>query len=166
MAEFSAKRVTRTYIQNVKAPPEQIFTLLCPVRQAEWLDGWEYEMVFSKSGFAEEGCVFKSRSIGEKDAVWVISKHDADSFDIEFVRVTPQRWIGKVYMELERRPGFTNVYVTYRFTALNEEGNDFIQGYTEKHFISFMKWWELSINYFLKYRKKLKKPRPRRTAGQ
>ena len=37
MADFQGKRVTREYIQTNCAPPERVFPLLCPVREAEWV---------------------------------------------------------------------------------------------------------------------------------
>jgi hypothetical protein len=38
---FTAKRVTHTYTQKLDATPERVFPLLCPVREAEWADGWQ-----------------------------------------------------------------------------------------------------------------------------
>jgi hypothetical protein len=33
--DFTANRVTRTYCQTINTTPEQVFPLLCPVREAE-----------------------------------------------------------------------------------------------------------------------------------
>jgi len=35
--------VPRRYAQNIHAPPQAVFPLLCPVREGEWLDGWAEE---------------------------------------------------------------------------------------------------------------------------
>ena len=35
------KRVTRTYTQQLVAEPSAVFPLLCPVREADWIDGWD-----------------------------------------------------------------------------------------------------------------------------
>ena len=37
---------------------EQRFPLLCPVREREWLAGWNPTIVHTKSGVAEPGCGF------------------------------------------------------------------------------------------------------------
>lgn len=34
-------RVSRTYTQQLCAEPEEVFPLLCPVREADWIEGWE-----------------------------------------------------------------------------------------------------------------------------
>jgi len=54
-AEFKAKRNTYSYRQIIHARPDVVFPLLCPVREAEWLDGWDYKMIYSESGVVEEG---------------------------------------------------------------------------------------------------------------
>jgi hypothetical protein len=64
---FKAKRVTRNCVQTIKAAPSEVHALICPVKEAEWLDGWDYDLIFSQSGFAEAGCVFISRSEGAKE---------------------------------------------------------------------------------------------------
>jgi hypothetical protein len=50
--------VTRTFTQQLVAEPSKVFPLLCPVREADWLDGWDPLVVFSQSGVAEPDCVF------------------------------------------------------------------------------------------------------------
>ena len=37
MPGFEAKRVRLEYTQTNDAPPNRVFPLLCPVREAEWL---------------------------------------------------------------------------------------------------------------------------------
>jgi len=38
---FKAKRITRQYSQNINATADKVHELICPVREAEWLDGWD-----------------------------------------------------------------------------------------------------------------------------
>jgi hypothetical protein len=54
-------RVTRTYTQRLQAPPERVFPLLCPVREADWLERWDPAFVVTASGFVEPDCVFVTR---------------------------------------------------------------------------------------------------------
>src|SRR2546427_13050450 len=44
----SARRVTHEYTQTNDAPPEIVFPLLCPVREADWVPGWQYKMISFK----------------------------------------------------------------------------------------------------------------------
>jgi hypothetical protein len=58
MSEFSARRRVHQHIQTNDAPPETVFPLLCPVREAEWVPEWKFKTIYSQSGVAEDGCVF------------------------------------------------------------------------------------------------------------
>jgi hypothetical protein len=80
-------RAVRSYTQQVVAPPHIVFPLLCPVREAEWANGWDPIQVWSASGFVEEDCVFTTP--GEPAAVWVVTQLDSDRFFVEMVKVTP-----------------------------------------------------------------------------
>lgn len=54
--------------------PERIFPLLCPVLEYDWVPGWECELVYTESGVAESGAVFRTER--ERDGgldTWVVS---------------------------------------------------------------------------------------------
>ena len=51
-------RVTHTYKQRLHGAMSKVFPLLCPVREAEWIDGWNPIVVLTQSGYAEQDCVF------------------------------------------------------------------------------------------------------------
>lgn len=51
-------RVTRSYTQRLVAAPSVVFPLLCPVREADWIEGWDPISVVTGSGAAEPDCVF------------------------------------------------------------------------------------------------------------
>jgi hypothetical protein len=57
MRPVDSGRIIRSYTQHIEARPEDVFPLLCPVREADWLAGWMdgLEMVHSGSGLAEDG---------------------------------------------------------------------------------------------------------------
>ena len=156
---FKAKHITRSYEQTINADPVRVFDLLCPVREAEWLDGWDYSLLYSKSGFAEEGCIFLSRQEGEEDTIWMITRRDVKNHEIEFVRTTPESRIARLTITV-RQNGEDNsqVNITYDITALCEEGNKFLEAFTRDNFEAGMKFWEKSMNYYLKTGKRLKHP--------
>ena len=87
-SSFTARRTTKTYRQTINATPEKVFPLLCPIREAEWLDGWQYAMIYSESGLIEDGAVFSTPHAGEADTVWIVTKHDPRKREIEFARFT------------------------------------------------------------------------------
>ena len=148
---FKAKRVTRSYIQTINAEPFMVHALICPVKEAEWLDGWDYDLIFSQSGFAEAGCVFISRSKGERDTIWMITRRDDQNYETEFTRITPQSRIGCLTVRIEDGGNHTSrMHIAYTFTALTEKGNRFIENFTEENFVKDMKFWEATLNQYLK----------------
>ena len=153
---FIAKRVTKSCQQKINAASSTVFSLLCPVREAEWLSGWDYELIYSVSGVAEEGCVFTSNQKGEKDTIWLITKRDEGHKEIEFARITPESRVAKLNISVaDADDGTSLVNITYVFTALNESGNKFIEALTEAKFNENMKFWENSMNHFIKTGKQL-----------
>ena len=155
---FTAKRIIRNYCQTISAPPDVVFPLLCPVREAEWLDGWEYEMIHSESGLAEEGCVFSTPGDGEADTTWVISRHDKEKQLVEFVRFTPnsRTCVLKVAVTPKGKDK-SNVEISYTYTGLTADGNAWIDNFTEDTFLGAVKFWESSMNHFLETGERLEK---------
>jgi hypothetical protein len=153
---FKAKHITRSYEQTINAAPSKVFDLLCPVKEAEWLDGWDYTLLYSKSGLAEDGCVFLSRQEGEKDTIWMITKRDVQNREIEFVRMTPESGIARLTISVDEKEAMVSkVVITYVITSLCEKGNQFLTVFTEEKFTEAMQFWEKSMNYYLETGDKL-----------
>jgi hypothetical protein len=149
-SEFTGRRITRSYRQTINAPPGVVFPLLCPVREAEWLDGWKYEMIHSESGLAEEGCVFTTPGDGEEDTVWIVSRYHRENHFIQFTRFTPgsRTCVLKVAVTPKGSTD-SNVDITYTYTGITDDGNAWIDNFTEETFLEAVKFWERSMNYFL-----------------
>ena len=73
MSAFAARRVSHEYTQTNDAPPEKVFPLLCPVREADWVPGWQYRLIYSDSGCAEDGCVFATPNDTGPETIWMAS---------------------------------------------------------------------------------------------
>ena len=148
---FESKRVTRNYRQTINATPEVIFPLICPVKEAEWLDDWDYKMIYSISGVAELGAVFTTSFWEDTEQIWIITKHDPIKNEVEFARVVPGLVTSVLDVNiLPKDEQSSYVDITYTYTSLTEKGNNFIDNkYTEEFFVENMKEWEDSMNYFL-----------------
>ena len=156
--KFSPERMTREYQQTIHTTPEKIFPLLCPVREADWLDGWQYNMIYSKSGLVEEGAVFSTPCEGEEDTVWVVTKHDPKTYLIEFVRFTHRSRTCVLKVAVKSKDGNSSyVDVSYTYTGITPEGNDFLNHFTEDAFLGAVIFWEKSMNYFLETGERLTK---------
>ena len=152
-------RVIRTYTQRIEAPPDEVFPLLCPVREAEWLDGWTYEMVYSDSGFAEKGCVFKTQPPGAPETIWMISQHDPQERVVEFVRFTTGLVATRLQIHIQaNQDGTSSVHISYTFTPISDEGIAFVmRHHSEEEFRRAMAWWELSMNHYVKTGERLRR---------
>jgi hypothetical protein len=155
--DFEAKRIRRHYCQTINSTPDIIFPLLCPVREAEWLDGWGYQMLYSQTGVAELGAVFSTSFEREQDTIWIITKHDALKHELEFARVTPNSRTSTLTITVRSKDiDSSYVDIAYTYTGITPAGNQFIDGYSEEVFWNMVTFWERSMNYFLVNGKMLK----------
>jgi len=154
----NARRITRRYTQSISATPGEIFPLLDPVREREWLEGWDCTMIYSDSGVGEPGCIFKTQNPDGSETIWTITKRDEDSSEIEFLMVTPGSRVGQLHIRLEGSGDrSTKTHIAYTFTSLGADGDRFIEEYTPDLFESRMQWWEKSMNHFLLTGEQLRK---------
>jgi hypothetical protein len=150
MAEFRGQRVAHEYTQTNEAPPEKVFPLLCPVRESEWVPGWQYRLIYSKSGFAEAGCVFTTPNDDGIETTWTVTEYDPAKFHITFSWVDPGMMTAQIGIALtEKSDGKTSARIRYTYTGLSPEGNQKIASYDKKWFENKMQGWEAAINSYL-----------------
>lgn len=141
-------RVTRTYTQHLSGTPAQIFPLLCPTREAEWIEGWDPLLVISDSGVAEADCVFVTAATPH-DAVWFISRHEPEHGFIEMLKLTPEVTVCRLRIQLSPAAAGTDATVTYSHTSLGPEGDRFVAEFSEQFYVQFMRDWESRLNHYL-----------------
>ena len=151
MSTFNAKRITRSYTQRIMATPDKVFPLLCPVREKDWADGWEYNLVYSDSGVAEPDCVFTTPHGDMPETIWIVTRHEPENLYVEFLNVTPGVRVVKAQIQLEdNRDGTTAAQITYSYTGLSDRGNALIDRITDDHFKHEMIAWEHAMNHYLR----------------
>ncbi len=143
-------RATRTYTQHLVGPPEAVFPLLCPVRETDWIDGWDPPLVVSLSGVAEPDCVFTTEST-PMDAVWYITRHEPSNGFVEMLKITPNVTACRLSIQLRAAPGGSEADITYCHTSLSAEGDAFVASFTESYYQNFMQEWESRINHYLSH---------------
>ena len=147
---FESRRVVRAYRQTIEAPPDVVFPLLCPVREADWLDGWAYTMVYSASGLVEDGAVFTTANPGEEDTVWIVTRHDRGAGLVEFTRFTPGSRTCVLRIAVSQYgDARSHVDVSFAYTSIARSGNEFLGEWTENAFLAALVFWEKSMNHFL-----------------
>ena len=143
-------RVERSYVQKLRGKPGSVFPLLCPVREAEWAEGWDPLTVYTLSGFAESDCVFTTGE-HDPDSIWVITDYDRKRHRLEIVKVTPGMTVGRIRIDLcENDTGGTDAAVSYMYTAIGPDGEQFVRAYSEEFFKQFMQYSEAALNDFLR----------------
>ena len=141
-------RVTHTYTQHLVAPPAAVFPLLCPVREANWIDGWNPLLVLSHTGLAEPDCVFVTDS-RPYDAVWFITRHEPERGFVEMIKVTPDVTACKLTIQVRAAGAGSEADVTYSHTSLGPQGDLFVASFTAEFYVQFMREWEDRMNHYL-----------------
>jgi len=139
------KRIVRDYTIHISATPDRIFPLLCPVREYEWIETWKCEMIYSKSGFAELGCIFKTRHAGDDaDDYWTVVKYEPGR-EIEFVVTSNLRIMLYRFVLIPEGNDRTKIFVEQVATALDEKSESRIE---DTGFTLHMKILEIMLEHF------------------
>ena len=146
-------RKKHSYVQQVSAPPERVFPLLCPVLEAEWVPGWLPEKVISRSGVCEDECVFITPPEAPSEpesSIWIVTKHDLENLCLEMYKVTPGHTVSKLEISLAgNSSNGTAATVSYELTAIGTSGEEFLEEFTEEWYEHFMLEWETQLNHYL-----------------
>jgi hypothetical protein len=151
MAEFRGARVLHHYTQTNHAPPEKVFPLLCPVREADWVPDWKYRLIYSQSGVAELGCVFTTPNDDGSESTWMCSEFDPARFRIGYNWITPGLVACQIQIQLEAGFGSTTrAHIQYAYTGLSPAGNKEVERFNSEWFRAKMEGWENAINHYLR----------------
>jgi hypothetical protein len=120
------------------APPDRVFPLLCPVREADWIPGWQAEVLHSASGVAELGCVFRTVDGDGTRRTWTVTRHEAEAGRLQFVQFIPDRAVLRLDLALEPRPGGCLLRWTYTVAALAAGPDALFEAYGEAAFAARM----------------------------
>jgi hypothetical protein len=138
-------------MQTNDGSPEAVFPLLCPVREAAWVPDWQYRMIYSQSGVAEDGCVFATPNDAGPETIWTVTDYDPALFRIAFAWVQPGMLATQLRIALAPAAGGkTGARIRYVYTALSPEGNAVLDRYTPEWFRTKMRSWEVAINHYLR----------------
>lgn len=152
---FQPKRIQRSATIVVKTTIDKAFPLFGPVREREWAEGWEPQIIYSTHPEWEEHMIFTTngKHSNEDRYLWVVSQFKPSEYFIEYTVSTSQRvWFITVRCMPDSEN--TRVSVTYTYTGLTEEGNQLNQSAMARMFAHNLKDWEEEINQYLASGKK------------
>ena len=135
---FQAIRIISSHKEKIKASPQQIYPLLCPIQEYKWIDKWQCEMVYSDSGVIENNCIFKEERTGpllfglKVPTYWIVSLYDPENFRIQFVLFTGDMIVSKLDVEVkDLGNGVSSIKWSFTITSLNKEANRYIDANTK-----------------------------------
>ena len=155
----SPNRLTRSYTQHLRGSQSEVFPLLCPVRECEWVNGWDPDLVLTRSGVAELECVFVT-SAQPSNAVWMVTRYEPEAGRIELVKLIPDVVVARISIQLTDAAEGSTAAISYSYTSLGTLGNLVLNEFTEDDFTSFMETWEAELNHFLATGEKLQRDKP------
>lgn len=147
------KRIKK-HLMKIDACPEVVFPLLCPVREAEWIDGWSCEMIHSESGLAEAGCVFKTNREPENEAYWIMTRYNSP-YEAEYVRFVTGKMFVALSFILSKTEYGTAMETTYTFTGVTEAGNAFVDKVVPQYIELALNHLEASLDHYVNTGEKL-----------
>ena len=137
--------------QRVNATPEEVFGLLCPVREFDWIPAWDCNVIYTESGLAEIGCVFQTDrpSDGGLDT-WVVSRYEPPQ-RISFVRVNPLRTMIYDIELTSEDDGTTTLEWVQQITALSAAGDRHLEEMKAEDFSAMIRGAERLLKHYLEH---------------
>lgn len=121
------KRKIQEFSGTFETTPEIIFPLLCPAREADWIPGWDSELVYTKSGYAEDKCVFRTTKANYTgEGLWTFTGFKLNEY-IEFVRFQQDILLHCKISLIQNEDDTTTANWKTISTALSEKGNKAIE---------------------------------------
>jgi hypothetical protein len=145
-SEPKYKRKVYEFFGTFEATPEKIFPLLCPAREADWIPGWDAELIYTNSGYAEDKCVFRTnKSNPASEGLWMFTGFKVNEY-VEFVKFKKDILIHSEINLTPNEDGTTTTTWKTISTALSEEGNKEIEKISENNHNTIIQ----VMDYYLK----------------
>jgi len=145
MTTTDAVRVLFDTTLTFDGTPDEVFPLLCPVREYAWIPDWSCTMIHSTSGVAELGCVFTR----ERDETWITTLYEPPR-RIEYTIVTPRAVRTLAFRLTPAGGATTTAEVVTTATALSPAGEADVLGWTPADQQALWTLREAQANHFLR----------------
>ena len=126
--DVSFKRKVLTFGREFSAAPHVVFKQLCPSREADWINGWTVELIYSETGYAEPLCIFrtpKSNSLGA--GLWILTRVEPNKIVEATMFREEDEVLEHMKPELMDLGDRCQVTWTIAMTALSEKGNSVVE---------------------------------------
>jgi hypothetical protein len=122
------KRRIQAYTRRFDAPAAVVYEQLCPTREADWMDGWVADLIYTESGYSEPDCVLSTPDTNLLGAgLWMITETRCPTFH-SFVVFRDDGVVGHCTIELRANPN-ESCDTRWRlvFTATTEDANAIVE---------------------------------------
>ena len=141
------------YIEDfqISQPVETLFPLFSAEGEKHWVPGWDYKNIMGATDLHEDYIfITENHDHAASDAIWLVKKHDPDTYFVEFYKVEPEEKVGIISVKCNSiSSSETNVSVSYEYIALGEKGREFVANFTSKEYKEFIgEWKQLLEKYF------------------
>jgi hypothetical protein len=147
---FKAAQLRREGIIHVKASIEEVFPLLCPKREEEWIPGWECETIWSTSGTNEDGAIFRTTKPYGTELYWTTLQYDIKAGVVDFLITAPHLFMLRYPITVRRGgDGLLTITFSQSFTSVSEEGSVLLSRYQGEDFPSRLAALEGFMSHYL-----------------
>lgn len=151
--ESKYKREIREFNGTVETTPDKIFPLLCPAREADWIPGWDADLIYTSSGYAEDKCIFRTnKSSSGGEGLWIFTGFKLNEY-VEYVKFKKDTLLHSKINLTPNDDGTTTATWKTISTALSEDGNKEIENASAKNHNAIIH----VMDYYLKNGKMISK---------
>lgn len=117
------KRKFLQYGGTFETTMDELFPLFCPTREADWIPGWNAELLYTESGYAEEKALFRTPvSSHTGEGLWTITDLRPNEL-LEFLTYQDDLLTFCRLNVIDNGDGTITTTWNTTFTALSEKGN-------------------------------------------
>ncbi len=128
-----------------KASPGDVFPLLCPAREADWIPGWTAKVLHSTTGLAEDKCVFETdeRCVAGP-GLWTFTGFEENE-SVRFVRFERDMLTHAHIAVNDNGDGTTTATWYLTLTALTQRGSEKLAEVNGEHGAGLVKAIEVYL---------------------
>ena len=150
---FKAEKISQTASIQLRGNFEQVFPLFGPVREKDWADGWDPQILLLEADNIEEHMVFQTPAhLEDEDGLytWIVSKFISQEGQIEYTIFADVRlWWISIQCQEEPDGQHCEATITYTFVGLNEAGVERNATALAGMYKHDLMDWEHAINHYL-----------------
>jgi len=148
---MTSKSVSHTAEFEISRPIQVVFPLFTPEGEKLWAPGWDYENILGSTTLHEDYLFLTStHDHAASEAIWIVKKYEPQAYWVQYYKIEPGEKVGTIEVKCAQSgPRSSKVRVTYKYVALSETGNRFVERFTKTDYKAFIEGWKRLIESYL-----------------